>query len=106
MNLRTSQAIALLEASENHRMSDQEPSDQALPIPAFPTFHSLESGEFVGDVVVDDGTRHAADPAGLSELQSAGPTGLDGARGAAPTRVPADPMSASGRDGHPGASPE
>ena len=49
-------------------MSTQTLSDKALSILAFAAFHSLASGEAIGEIVVDDGAGHTADPDGLAEL--------------------------------------
>ena len=61
-------------------MSEQKLSDKALSILAFAAYHSLESGEVVGEVVVDDGKGHLADQAGLAELESEGLIEVNGTR--------------------------
>ena len=62
-------------------MSEQKLSDKALSILAFAAYHSLASGETVGEVVIDDGNGHLADPEGLAELKGAGLMEANGARG-------------------------
>ena len=62
-------------------MSNQKLSDKALSILAFAAYHSLASGEAVGEIVVYDGHGHKADPQGLDELKSERLLEVDGARG-------------------------
>ncbi len=47
-------------------------SDKAVAVFAFAAYHQLSSGEAVVDVVLKDGAGHAADPAAIAELESAG----------------------------------
>ncbi|MBC8129336.1 MAG: hypothetical protein H7Y08_03315 [Rhizobiaceae bacterium] len=62
-------------------MSEQKLSDKALSILAFAAYHSLASGEVVGQVVLDDGKGHMADPDGLAELTEEGLIEVEGSRG-------------------------
>ena len=62
-------------------MSEQKLSDKALSILAFAAYHSLASGEAVGEIVIDDGNGHKADPDGLAEIQATGLIEPDGSRG-------------------------
>jgi hypothetical protein len=59
-------------------MSQTEHSDKALSILTFAAYHSLSSGETVGQVVIDDGNGHVADPDGLAELTEANLIEVDG----------------------------
>lgn len=62
-------------------MSEQKLSDKALSILAFAAYHSLVSGEAVGEVVIDDGKGHTADSNGLAELETEGLIRVEGSRG-------------------------
>jgi hypothetical protein len=61
-------------------MSDQKLSDKAISILTFAAYHSLASGESVGEVVIDDGHGHKADADGLAELQAEGLITIVGSR--------------------------
>lgn len=61
-------------------MSKHNLGDKALSILAFAAYHSLESGEVVGEIVVDDGNGHTANQEGLTELESEGLVEVNGAR--------------------------
>lgn len=61
-------------------MSETTISDKGLSILTFAAYHALSSGETVGQVVIDDGNGHVADPDGLSELSDADLIEVDGAR--------------------------
>ena len=61
-------------------MSENPHSDKALSILTFAAYHALSSGETVGQVVIDDGNGHVADPDGLTELADADLIEVDGAR--------------------------
>lgn len=62
-------------------MSEQTLSDKALSLLAFAAYHALSTGEPVGEIVIDDGRGHLADPDGLAELTRAGLIAVHGARG-------------------------
>ena len=55
-------------------------SDKALAVFAFASYHQLTSGEKVTDVVLHDGAGHAADPAAIAELETAGLATQEGDR--------------------------
>ena len=61
-------------------MSEKTVSDKALSILAFAAYHALASGETVGEIVIDDGHGHVADPQGLAEMQEKGLLEADGRR--------------------------
>ncbi|RYE78863.1 MAG: hypothetical protein EOP19_20940 [Hyphomicrobiales bacterium] len=54
-----------------NEMSETTISDKGLSILTFAAYHALSSGETVGQVVIDDGNGHVADPDGLTELSDA-----------------------------------
>jgi hypothetical protein len=56
-------------------------SDKARSILVFAAYHSLTSGKEIGEVVLDDGAGHRADPAGVEELAGAGLIEAEGPRG-------------------------
>lgn len=62
-------------------MSKQHLSDKAISILVFAAYHSLSSGEMVGEIVLDDGQGHKADAEGLAELEAEGLIEVHGARG-------------------------
>jgi hypothetical protein len=62
-------------------MSNQRLSDKAISILVFAAYHSLASGDTVGEIVLDDGHGHKADSDGLAELQEEGLIEVLGSRG-------------------------
>ncbi|BDA86710.1 hypothetical protein Sa4125_42520 [Aureimonas sp. SA4125] len=62
-------------------MSGQHLSDKAISILVLAAYHSLSSGETVGQIVLDDGHGHTADADGLGELHAEGLLEVNGTRG-------------------------
>lgn len=57
-------------------------SDKAIAIFAFAAYHQLSAGEPVVDVVLEDGSGHAADPEAVEELERLELARSDGRRAA------------------------
>ena len=63
-------------------MASSSLSDKAIAVFAFAAYHELSSGDAVVDVVLKDGAGHAADPAAIEELETAGLAEKKGERAA------------------------